>query len=92
LAAAFRGIRQVPRLICPRPISTLPSSASRTRQSQPSVVGQLARAWPRFLTGDAAFDRRVGESGWQLQRGDVQLEGVQQLADNQPARLSAVIS
>jgi putative transposase len=29
---------------------------------------------------------------WQLQRRYIQIEGLQQLTDNQPARLSAVIS
>jgi putative transposase len=47
---------------------------------------------------EAAITRLIGallleqNDEWQLQRRYMQLEGLQQLADNQPARLSAVIS
>ena len=51
-----------------------------------------------IFPNEAAITRLIGallleqNDEWQLQRRYMQLEGLQQLADNQPARLSAVIS
>jgi putative transposase len=51
-----------------------------------------------IFPNEAAITRLIGallleqNDEWQLQRRYLQLEGLQQLADNQPARLSAVIS
>jgi putative transposase len=51
-----------------------------------------------IFPNEAAITRLVGallleqNDEWQLQRRYMQLEGLQQLTDNQPARLSAVIS
>jgi putative transposase len=51
-----------------------------------------------IFPNEAAITRLVGallleqNDEWQLQRRYMQLEGLQQLADNQPARLSAVMS
>ena len=51
-----------------------------------------------IFPNEAAITRLIGallleqNDEWRLQRRHMQLEGLQQLADNQPARLSAVIS
>ena len=51
-----------------------------------------------IFPNDAAITRLVGallleqSDEWQLQRRYMQLEGLQTLTDNQPARLSAVVS
>ena len=51
-----------------------------------------------IFPNEAAIVRLVGallleqNDEWQLQRRYMQLEGLQQLTDNQPARLSAVMS
>jgi hypothetical protein len=51
-----------------------------------------------IFPNEAAITRLVGallleqNDEWQLQRRYLQLEGLQSLADNQPARLSAVVS
>jgi len=51
-----------------------------------------------IFPNEAAITRLIGAppleqtDEWQLQRRYMQLEGLQELADNQPARLSAVIS
>ena len=51
-----------------------------------------------IFPNDAAITRLVGamlleqNDEWQLQRRYMQLEGLQSLSDNQPARLSAVVS
>ena len=52
----------------------------------------------RIFPNEAAIVRLVGallleqNDEWQLQRRYLQLEGLQALGDNQPARLSAVMS
>ena len=51
-----------------------------------------------IFPNEPAITRMVGallleqNDEWQLQRRYLQLEGLQSLADNQPARLSAVVS
>ena len=51
-----------------------------------------------MFSNDAAITRLVGamlleqNHEWQLQRRYMQLEGLQSLSDDQPARLSAVVS
>jgi putative transposase len=51
-----------------------------------------------IFPNEPAITRLVGallleqNDEWQLQRRYLQLEGLQSLADNQPARLSAVVS
>jgi putative transposase len=75
-----------PQIHSTNPLERLNAEVKR----RPDVVG--------IFPNEAAIIRLVGallleqNDEWQLQRRYMQLEGLQTLSDNQPARLSAVLS